>query len=232
MGGPMSSAFYIAGAHTDVGKTYVACALLRAARARGLTVDAFKPVVSGIDPDDWADSDPARLLDAMGRERTQAALEAISPWRFGAPLSPPMAAKLEGRQLPLGPVIEAAQAFLTSSKADLALLESVGGVMSPIADRATGLELMLAAPLPVILVGGGYLGGISHSLTALEVLRQRGLPVAAFVISQVEAADAPDFAETVALTRSFSGDTPVISAPRGAPGSWPEALLGAVSAKA
>lgn len=225
-------AFYIAGAHTDVGKTYVACALLRAARARGLSVDAFKPVVSGIDPDDWGDSDPARLLDAMGRDRSPGALEAISPWRFGAPLSPPMAAKMEGRTLPLAPIIEAAQAFLDRSKADVALLEGVGGVMSPIADRATGLDLMLAAPRPVILVGGGYLGGISHSLTALEVLRQRGLAVAAFVISQVEAADAPDFAETVALTRSFAGDVPVISAPRGEPGSWPEALLDAVSAKA
>lgn len=37
---------FVAGTGTDLGKTHVACALLRAARARSVSVDAFKPVVS------------------------------------------------------------------------------------------------------------------------------------------------------------------------------------------
>ena len=37
---------FVAGAHTDVGKTFAACALLRAARGQGLTVEALKPAVS------------------------------------------------------------------------------------------------------------------------------------------------------------------------------------------
>ena len=43
-------ALFVAGTGTDLGKTHIACALLRAARARRLRVDAFKPVVSGFDP--------------------------------------------------------------------------------------------------------------------------------------------------------------------------------------
>jgi len=86
-------ALFIAGAHTDVGKTYAACALIAAARAQGLSVEAFKPAVSGIDPADWAESDPGRLLAALGRPLTPANLEAMSPLRFTAALSPPMAAR-------------------------------------------------------------------------------------------------------------------------------------------
>lgn len=82
------TALFVAGAHTDIGKTHVACALLRAARARGLSVEALKPVVSGFDFADWAGSDPGRLIDAVGRDRSAAALDAMSPWIFTAPLAP------------------------------------------------------------------------------------------------------------------------------------------------
>jgi len=76
----MSRAVFVAGSHTDVGKTHVACGLIRAARAAGLSVDALKPVVSGFDIEDWADSDPGRLVTAMGLARSAAALNATSPW--------------------------------------------------------------------------------------------------------------------------------------------------------
>ena len=46
----MTQTLFISGAHTDVGKTFAACAILRAARAKGLSVEALKPVVSGFDP--------------------------------------------------------------------------------------------------------------------------------------------------------------------------------------
>ena len=219
------TALFIAGAHTDVGKTHVACALLRAARARGLTADAFKPVVSGFDPADWADSDPGRLLGALGRPLNGAALAAMSPWRFAAPLAPPMAARLEGRTLPLRWVVEATLTWLLTSDADLRLVEGVGGLMSPIAEAATGLDLMRALGLPTVLVGGSYLGAISHTLTALEVLRARGLPVAAVVISQSADPAGPDLAATVASIAEHAHGLPVTAAPRGVDAPWAGALL-------
>ena len=86
----MIRSLFVAGAHTDVGKTYVSCALITAARGRGLMVEALKPLVSGFDAGDWSQSDPGRLLIALGRPHSQAALEAISPWRYVAPLAPPL----------------------------------------------------------------------------------------------------------------------------------------------
>ena len=184
---------FVTGAHTDVGKTYVACAMLRAARAKGLSVAALKPAVSGIDPADWTDSDPGRLLAAMDRLLTLAELDAIAPLRFAAPLSPPMAARLEGVDLRISTLTEFCRAGLAASAADL----------------------MLALGLPSVVVGGSYLGSISHTLTAIETLRSRGLPIAAVVISQSGEPDAPDFAQTVASVAAFAGEVRIVAAARG-----------------
>jgi dethiobiotin synthetase len=216
---------FVAGGHTDVGKTFVACALIRAAREAGLAVEALKPIASGFDPADWAGSDPGRLLAALDLEATPETLHHITPWRFTAPLAPPMAARQEGVSLPLGPIIDLCAARLGASAADLFVLEGVGGLMSPLADGATGLDLMTSLGLPVLLVGGGYLGAISHTLTALEVLRSRGQTVAALVVSQDGQPDAPDFAATVALIAEHAGATPVLAAPRTGPADWAREAL-------
>lgn len=216
-------AVFIAGAHTDIGKTHVACALIRAARAQGLAVEALKPLVSGFDPDDWAGSDPGRLLAALDRPRTLEALDAVSPWRFRAPLAPPMAAALENRALALGEVVGFCRARMDASPADLLLVEGVGGTMSPITEDATGLDLMAALEAPAVLVGGGYLGAISHTLTAIEAIRGRGIALSCVVVSQSAEAGAPDFARTVAAVKRFAA-LPVMAAPREGE-AWAQPLL-------
>jgi dethiobiotin synthetase len=219
---------FVAGAHTDVGKTFVACALIRAARAGGLTVEALKPVASGFDPGDWADSDPGRLLQALGRPLTDDALEGMTPWRFGAPLAPPMAARLEQRDLRLPAIADFCVARAAESRADLFIVEGVGGVMSPIAEGATGLQLMSTLHYPVVLVGGSYLGSISHTLTALDVLRSRGLTIAGLVISQSHDPQAPEFLETLCEVRAFAGGRMVLGAPLNDLTDWPQRLRDAL----
>jgi dethiobiotin synthetase len=217
-------ALFIAGAHTEVGKTYVACALIAAARARGLSVEAFKPAVSGIDAADWTESDPGRLLAALGRPLTPANLEAMSPLRFTAALSPPMAARLEGRDLRLKTLVDLCQTALSAGSPDLMLIEGAGGVMSPLSEDATNLDLMTALGLPVILVGGSYLGSISHTLTAASVAPARGLDLAAVVISKDASPEAPDFTETIGDVARFLPGVRVVPAPRNGQ-DWAGALI-------
>lgn len=207
--------FQIAGAHTDVGKTWAACALLRAARARGMSVSALKPVVSGFDGRDWADSDPGKLIAAMGQPLTPRRLEDVSPLRFPAPLSPPMAARREGRTVRLDDLLAICRPWLAATPAEFGILETAGGVMSPLAEDALCLDLMRETPLPVLLVGGSYLGGISHTLTALGALIGAGLAVQAVVVSESADPEAPDFDETVESLTQWSGGTPVLPARRG-----------------
>jgi len=219
----IARALYVAGAHTDVGKTHVACALLRAARGRGIACDAFKPVLSGFARERWAESDAGRLLAALGRG--EADLDAISPLRFTEALAPPMAARRQGARLELDDVLARCRTWLAESAGELKLLEGAGGLMSPIAEDGTALDLPEQLALPSILVGGGYLGAVSHLLTALEVLRARRLPVLALVVSEDADPNAPAFEETLEMARTFGGDTPVIAAARGHE-RWAEELLG------
>lgn len=200
---------FVAGTGTDVGKTHVACALIQAARARGLTVDAFKPVVSGFDPADPGSSDPSRLAQALGEPD---ALTRISPRRYRAPLAPNLAARLEGETLLLDDLVADCEDRLARPNRDLLLIEGAGGVMSPLTDVATNLDLMVALDLPILLVAGSYLGTVSHVLTAMEVIRTRNLTVAAIVMS--ESLDAPDLNQTADMLRAFEQDIPLILAPR------------------
>jgi dethiobiotin synthetase len=63
------------------------------------------------------------------------------------------------------------------------LAEGAGGVMVPINDRQTMLDLMGSLGLPVILVARTALGTINHTLLSLEALRHRGLRVAGVVLN-------------------------------------------------
>jgi dethiobiotin synthetase len=216
---------FVLGAHTEIGKTHVACGLLRAAREAGLTVDALKPVVSGFARGDWSGSDPGRLLAAMGRPLIEEELERLAPWRLVAPLAPPMAAQAEGRPLPFADVAAFCRGRIKASGADLMVVEGVGGLMSPLADGATCLDLLEELGCRSLLVGGAYLGAVSHMLTALEVLRGRGLPPAGVIVSEDADPEAPDFMGTVALVSQHAGQTPVVPASRRDGDVWARLIL-------
>jgi dethiobiotin synthetase len=177
------SAVFITGAGTDVGKTFVTAGLIRSLRARGSAVEALKPIVSGFDPLAPSGSDPAILLEALGRDVTPQTLAAVSPWRFKEPLSPDMAARAEGRSIDFDQLLGFCAEAAANAPGQL-LIEGVGGVMVPIDARHTLLDVMSRLRLPLILVGGSYLGAINHLLTAEDVLRSRGLDLRAIVISE------------------------------------------------
>jgi dethiobiotin synthetase len=175
---------FVAGTGTDIGKTYVTAALLRALISAGQAAHALKPVVSGFDETAPAGSDPAVLLEAMGQAVTTEALDAISPWRYAAPLAPNQAARLEGRQVDAKAVIAFCREGADAAGGRLVFIESAGGIMSPLDDALTMVDLARALAVPVLLVAGAYLGTISHTLTAAEVIGAAGLKLQAVIVNE------------------------------------------------
>jgi dethiobiotin synthetase len=214
---------FVAGSGTDVGKTFVAAGLIHALRASRRAVEALKPLASGFDPDDWGQSDPGRLAAALGQPADAQTLEALSPWRFRASLSPDMAAEDEGRSVDYAAIVALCRRRLAEAGNALLLIEGVGGVMSPIDPTTTNLDLMAAIGAPVLLVAGGYLGTISHALTAIAAVRARGLDLRAVVVSDT-APDGPPFDRTVASIAGLAPQETVIAAPRDA-SAWTAAVL-------
>jgi len=213
------SVHFVTGAGTDIGKTYVTALLVRQLRAAGRTVLALKPVVSGLsamDSPDFATSDTAQLIVAQGLEVTPTTVDACSPWRFKAPLSPDMAAAAEGRNVSSRHVLDWLGDQIADAGDDaVVLIEGVGGVMSPMTSDALNLDLIEALGCEVLLVTGSYLGALTHALTALETLKARGVRVRAAILN--ESADSGvDFNATLETLQRYSAETPITTVRRGA----------------
>jgi dethiobiotin synthetase len=207
------SAVIVTGVGTDVGKTYVSCALLRHWRAQGIRCAPLKPVLSGFDDASLLGSDAAALLIANGQEATPAAIAAISPWRYRAPLAPPAAAKLEGRTLAFEAIAKFCRDAIAANSGATTLVETAGGVMSPLTQDRTMLDLVVALAAPVILVAGTYLGAVSHTLTAIEALKSRGQQTALLVIN--ESVGGVGLNETREMLSSFQPSMETIAIARG-----------------
>jgi dethiobiotin synthetase len=204
------TAIFITGTGTEVGKTFVAASLIRHLRQIGRSVEAIKPVVSGFDPDRAAESDPGILLQALGFPATLPNIERISPWRFRAAMSPDAAARQEDRRIDVDEVAAFCQSAI-EQRQEILLIEGVGGIMAPLDEQRTILDVMMALQLPLILVAGSYLGTISHTLTALDALFRRDLSVLAIIVSETPGSTVT-LKETVAAIGRFA--EPVIGLPR------------------
>jgi len=206
------SGLFVSAAGTEIGKTFVSCALIHQLRAQHRKVQALKPVISGYDSNEAAASDSGLLLAALGEDPTPENVARISPWRFAMPLSPHMAAKREGRSVSFTPLLRFCQEAL-AAPGTLTIIEGVGGVMAPVNDEETVLDWMSLLKLPVLLVGGSYLGAISHMLTAAETVLRRDLVLAGIVLSESEGQPV-DLWETAETVAHFLPEVKVLTVPR------------------
>jgi dethiobiotin synthetase len=206
------AAYFVTSTGTDIGKTFVTAGLIRTLRGPNQAVDALKPVLSGYDSSVAETSDPAVLLAALGRPVTADEIARIAPWRFRAPLSPDLAAAREGRPIDFDELVAFSRKAIANTNGTL-FIEGVGGIMVPLDAGRTVLDWMTALGIPLLLVVGGYLGTISHTLTALDVLAQRGLRVAAIVVSESER-NPVELDDTVASIARFARGAPVTGLPR------------------
>ncbi|MBI5109883.1 MAG: dethiobiotin synthase [Rhodocyclales bacterium] len=204
---------FITGTGTDIGKTWLACALLRHWRQQGMRPAAIKPVLSGFDPAAGGASDAGRLLVALGRPANLAEIDAIAPWRFAAPLSPDLAAAREGRRIVFDDLLAFTRQAVTGAPL---LIEGVGGVMVPLDEQHTVRDWIAASGLPCVLVAGTYLGSLSHTLTALEALARVGAGVTAIAINETPDSPVALAATVESLSRHVAG-VPVVAIARGHP---------------
>jgi dethiobiotin synthetase len=170
------SALLVTGTDTGVGKTVVACALARAFRARGRRVAVLKPVETGVHGEP---EDAMRLRDAAA---DPAPLDDICPYRFAAPLAPVVAARLEGRAVDVERLV--ALVARRAADADVLLVEGAGGLLVPLTEAVTYLDLAVRCRLPLLIVGANRLGTINHCALTARVAAAAGLMVRGFVLSQ------------------------------------------------
>ncbi len=150
------TAVFVTSTGTDLGKTFVVRGLIKQLRARGRTVEALKPVITGFDPRTAHASDTGRLLAARGRPLTPSS---TSP--KCRPTGCANRCRLISRPAARATRVdfEALNAFCRSAVVrhkDALVIEGIGGIMVPLDERHTVLDWMIEIDLPVILVTGSY----------------------------------------------------------------------------
>ena len=201
--------YFITSTGTGIGKTLVTTSLCYQLKKSGAQVSALKPAISGYDALDLS-NDSAQIVASLGIEPTAQAQEAISPWRYNAPLAPNMAAAKEGHPINFHELIS----FCQKATGDILLVEGVGGLMAPITDQHTVLDWMVELGWPIIMTAGSYLGTISHTLTAIEALRARNLPLHALIICESENSTVPLDETLTALRKFIPAKIPIVKIPR------------------
>lgn len=178
----------VVGTDTGVGKTWVAALIVRELRQQGMSVGAYKPVCSGAIYEDgerrWTDVE--LLREALGGNVPRAR---IAPQCFDAALAPPVAARQEGRSVD-DSLIEAGLRWW-DGRAAIVIVETAGGLLSPVSDRRTSVDVARDLGFPAVLVARSGLGTINHTLLSVEAAGRRGVPLAGIVLNDESAAPDP-----------------------------------------
>ncbi|KON79339.1 dethiobiotin synthase [Azoarcus sp. PA01] len=178
-------AWFLAGTDTEIGKTFVACALLHAARQAGHRALGMKPVAAGAEwiAGEWLNEDAAQLRAASSFDP---GLDRLNPYCLKTPIAPHIAAAEEG--IAIDPARIRAAFEELRMQADVVIVEGVGGFRVPLGDRYDTADLARELGLPVILVVGMRLGCINHVLLTAEAIAARGLTLAGWIANRIDPA--------------------------------------------
>ncbi len=179
------TALLITGTDTDVGKTFITIALTRYWQKYRLNQNSdvqellsiFKLIQTGTGDIELYSS---LFADAQG-------IEIIAPLRFDAPLAPPIAAAKEGKIIALGKVWQEFTA--ATQKSDLVILESLGGLGSPVTAELTVGNIAADWRFPTVLVVPVKLGAIANTVANVALARSLNVDLRGIILncSQPEA---------------------------------------------
>lgn len=158
--------FFVSGISTEVGKTLCSAILVKA-----LDADYWKPVQSG----DLHQTDSMKVAAWNGLSLPHPRFHPETH-RLTEPMSPHASAAIDGVHIKRSD-------FQIPTTDKTLIVEGAGGLMVPLNEEDTLLDLMRDLQIPVILVSRNYLGSINHTLLSIAQLRQAGIPIAGIVFN-------------------------------------------------
>lgn len=194
-----TTAYFVIGTDTNVGKTYIAAGLVKHFVDLGFNTVAMKPVASGCDMLQTASLPPvlmnADVTALLAASNMQVPLSLVSPYRFAPPIAPHIAAAQAGVDISIEHIAAAYQQL--AAMAEVVIVEGAGGFFVPLSADATLADLAVKLDIPIILVVAMRLGCINHALLTVAAIEARGLKFAGWIANTVDA-DMDRFAENLA----------------------------------
>ena len=172
------TALLIAGTDTDVGKTFVTIALAAYWQKHSLSKKISHPLLSIFKLMQTGTGD----VEQYSRLFTETeSVEVFVPLRFQAPLAPPIAAQKEGRTIELGEIWQ--EFSRLQQRSDFLLLESLGGLGSPVTQELTVGDIAADWRLPTILVVPVKLGAIANTVANVALARSLKIDLKGIILN-------------------------------------------------
>lgn len=178
---------FITGTDTEIGKTYIACALLNVWRAQGVHAVGMKPIATGAvaGPTGLRNDDAERLL---ALSHPGLCYDDVNPICLAAPTAPQIAAEVAGVTLDLSAALSAYRRC--AAQAEIVLVEGLGGWMVPLTAERVLADLVRDLALSVVLVAGVRLGAINHTLLSARAIAEDGCRLVGWIANLID----PDYA--------------------------------------
>jgi dethiobiotin synthetase len=191
---------FVTGTDTGVGKTVIACALVRGLRQCGSQVAVMKPVASGArpTPEGLRNDDALALIEAA---ESPAPYEDVNPYCFEPPVSPHIAAEEARTRIDIGMI--RAKFNQISDQADWVVVEGAGGWHAPLSEHQTMADLARELSLPALLVVGVRLGCLNHAHLTRLGIEAHGVSFAGWIASFVDDSMARKEENLLALERAL-----------------------------
>jgi len=158
---------FVTGTDTGVGKTTVACALIRQARELGVKVCGWKPVATGCarTAAGLRNADALALQAAAGTGEPYALL---NPCAFEPAVAPHLAARQADRPIRIAELDLAHREL--AARYELIVAEGAGGWRVPLDEAWTLGAWVAEREWPALLVVGLRLGCLNHALMSAETI--------------------------------------------------------------
>ncbi|MEC4718984.1 dethiobiotin synthase [Noviherbaspirillum sp. CPCC 100848] len=179
-----TTAYFVTGTDTEIGKTLTTSALLHALARTGVRAAGMKPIAAGTELRDGVPRNED--VDAIAAAANLALpLSLTTPYLLQEPAAPHIAAALEGVRFDIDRILDCYRQV--AAAADAVVVEGVGGFRVPLTEDFDTADLAQKLALPVVMVVGLRLGCISHALLTAEAIEARGLRLAGWVANVVDA---------------------------------------------
>jgi dethiobiotin synthetase len=174
------SKYFITGTGTDIGKTFVTSLLVKNLGQKNKMI-GIKPIAAGIEVDHSLNNDVTSLLKSSNSLLTG---EDINFYTFKKAVSPHIGAEEEKVNVDFEFIKN--KIDILADQFDHILIEGVGGLMSPVDNSRTNLDLIKYLHVPVILIVGLKLGCINEALLTLEALQSHNIQIKGWIANEVD----------------------------------------------
>ena len=171
---------YITSSTKGEGKTFLSAGIAATMQSLGYSTSVFKPVQkSGIEINGFMQSPDMTLIKSIDPY-----INTSFSYLFKSDLEPLISSELENN--PISTDLIYADFLKMSGNSDCTIVDSEGGLMSPLGVNIQNYDLIKKMQIPILIVTSPSKNSINDTLSAIFIAQEKGLNVRGVVINNIK----------------------------------------------